>query len=113
MTSYNPGDIVLVDVIFSDGTDIKKRPAVIISTREYHKGRREIIIAAVTGNIDRMLIGDTKIEKWKEAGLLFSSLAAGIVQTIKGRMIERKLGTLLEEDFQRMQKNIKKIIQVA
>jgi len=112
MTKYKCKDVVLVDVVFSDGSGIKKRPALVLSSNEYHKSRREVIIAAVTSNVHRVLCGDTKIKKWKEAGLLVPSLVTGIIQTITGKLINRKLGVLEEEDFQKVQKSLKRAVEL-
>ena len=62
--SYKKGDIVLVKVIFSEGSGTKKRPALIISDEYYHNNRQKVIIAAITSNIERILPGDTKIKEW-------------------------------------------------
>ncbi|MFZ2604168.1 MAG: type II toxin-antitoxin system PemK/MazF family toxin [Candidatus Omnitrophota bacterium] len=110
MTKYKRGDIVVVDFGFSEGTGSKKRPALIISSDNYHKGRQEVIIVAITGNIERTLSGDTKIDKWKDAGLIYPSLVTGIIRTIKDSMIIHKLGTLLQQDFQKVQKNLGKAL---
>lgn len=112
MINYKCGDIVLVDVMFLDGSGIKKRPALIISSDEYHKSRQEVIIAAITSNIHRLLCGDTKIREWEEAGLIVSSLVTGIVQTIKAAMINRKLGILGKDDFQKVQNNLNKALEL-
>lgn len=74
----------------------------------YHNHRQEVIIAAVTSNIDRLLPGDTKIEDWQEAGLKYPSLVTGIIQTLKMNTIGRKLGHLSLYDFSKIQKNLKK-----
>jgi len=108
MTKYKRGDIVLVDFGFAEGTGSKKRPTLIISNDNYHKGRQEVIVVAITGNIKRVLSGDTKIDKWKEAGLIYPSLVTGIIRTIKDSMIIHRLGTLLQQDFQKVQKNLGK-----
>lgn len=108
MIKYKRQDIVLVDFGFSEGTGTKKRPVLIISSDNYHKVRQEVIVAAITGNIKRILFGDTKIDKWKESGLIYSSLVTGIIRTIKENFIIHKLGTLLPEDFQKVQKNLGK-----
>jgi len=110
MTKYKRGDIVLVDFGFSEGTGSKKRPALIISNDNYHQGRQEVIVAAVTGNIKRVLFADTKIDKWKEAGLIYPSLVTGIMRTIKDSMIIHKLGALLQQDLQKVQKNLGKAL---
>jgi mRNA interferase MazF len=106
MTKYKRGDIIVVDFGFSEGTRSKKRPALIISSDNYHKGRQEVIVVAITGNIERVLFGDTKIDKWKEAGLMYPSLVTGIIRTIKDSMIIHKLGILSQQDFQKVQKNL-------
>lgn len=108
MMKYKREDIVVVDFGFSEGEGSKKRPALIISSDNYHNSRQEVIVAAITGNIKRVLFGDTKIDKWKEAGLIYPSLVTGIIRTIKGSMIIHKLGTLSRQDFQKVQKNLGK-----
>jgi mRNA interferase MazF len=106
MTNYRCGDIVLTKVIFSEGEGIKKRPALVVSSDKYHMNRQEVIIAAITSNISRSLTGDTRINQWEEAGLRFPSTVTGIFQTIKRDMVDRKLGTLVDEDFQRVKENL-------
>lgn len=110
MTTYKPADVVLVDFTFSESTKYKKRPALIISSDNYHKSRQEVIIAAITSNVTRMLCGDTKVDGWKEAGLIYPSLVTGIIRTIKMKMIIRKLGRLTKEDFEKVQENLKEVI---
>lgn len=110
MINYSQGDILLVDFSFSEGTGSKKRPALIISSDNYHKKRQEVIIMAITSNIDRVLFGDTKINKWKEAGLLFPSVVTAIIRTIKTSMTIRKLGALSKQDFHSVRENLEKAI---
>ena len=98
--------------MFSEGVGFKKRPALVISSSEYHRSRNEVIIAAVTSNIDRELAGDTRIKEWKKANLLHPSVVTGILQTIKNNMIERKLGALISEDFQNVQNNLRLILSL-
>ena len=110
MTNYKPVDIVLVDFGFSEGTGSKKRPALIISSDNYHESRQEVIVAAITSNMKRVLFGDTKIDEWKEARLIYPSLVTGVIRTIKGGVIIRKLGALSKPDLQKVQKNFGKAI---
>ncbi|MDD3656690.1 MAG: type II toxin-antitoxin system PemK/MazF family toxin [Atribacterota bacterium] len=106
--SYKKGDIVLVKVIFSEGSGTKKRPALIISDEYYHNNRQKVIIAAITSNIERILPGDTKIKEWKKAGLKFPSLVTGIIQTFKKDIIERRLGDLALSDLLEYQSTLRK-----
>ena len=56
MTACKRGDVVLVGFVFSDESGRKLRPAVVISSPAYGRGRKEVVVAAITrGIIDRKL----------------------------------------------------------
>jgi len=94
MTAYKRGDVVLVTFVFADETGVKLRPAVIVSSEAYHNGRDEVIIEAISSRTDRVLPGDHLIQEWQRVGLLFPSVATGIIRTIKQNMVTRKLGSM-------------------
>lgn len=100
MTACNRGDIVLIGFVFSDDSGKKLRPAVIISSEDYHRARQEVVVAAITSNVKRRLFGDHRITDWRGAGLLFPSLVTGIVRTVKRTIIDRKLGSMLRPDME-------------
>jgi mRNA interferase MazF len=108
MTVYRRGDVVLVGFVFSDESGKKLRPAVVISSAAYNRARQEVIVAAVTSNLRRRLFGDYQIVDWKEAGLLFSSVATAIIRTIKRTMIERRLGSLAKTDLQAFDRELRR-----
>jgi len=107
MTEYNRGDVVLVSFVFSDETGERRRPAVIVSSEAYHKSRQEAIIAAITSRTDRILAGDHLIKEWGKAGLLFPSVATGIIRTIKQGMIAKKLGIMPLPDMKGIEGNLR------
>lgn len=94
MTTCKRGDLVLVAFVFADEKGVKKRPALVISSESYHDHRQEIVVAAVTSNIDRILPGDYVIRDWAAAGLPLPSVVSGIVRTIKREMVLRRIGAL-------------------
>jgi mRNA interferase MazF len=110
MIGYKRGDVVLVRFVFSDESGAKRRPAVIISTNDYHQSRQEMIIAAITSNVDRLLAGDYRIANWEAAGLLFPSIATAIIRTIKHSMVERRLGVMLPTDMQAIEKKLREVL---
>ncbi|MBI4492285.1 MAG: type II toxin-antitoxin system PemK/MazF family toxin [Chloroflexi bacterium] len=99
MTACRRGDVVLVEFVFSDESGKKLRPALVISSDAYQHARQEVIIAAITSNVSRHLVGDYLISDWQGAGLLYPSTATGIIRTTKGSMIHRKLGALAQPDM--------------
>jgi len=48
--TYEQGDILLMPFPYSDLTAIKKRPVLVISSREYNTGSNDIIICGITSN---------------------------------------------------------------
>ena len=108
MTAYSRGDVVLVGFVFSDESGKKFRPALVLSSPAYHRGRQEVVVAAITSNIRRRLFGDHVIADWKGAGLLFPSLVTGILRTIKRTMIDRKLGAMPKSDLQAVDRELRR-----
>ncbi len=108
MTAYNRGDVVLVSFVFSDEPGKKFRPAVVISSSAYNRARQEVVVAAITSNIRRRHFGDHLIANWKGAGLLFPSLATGILRTVKRTMIDRKLGTMPKPDMESIDRELRR-----
>ena len=113
MTGYSRGDVVLVNFIFSDETGVKHRPAVIISSDAYLQSRQETIIAAITSRTDRVLFGDCLIGDWQQAGLLFPSVATGIIRTVKQNMIAQKLGVMPKDDMKAIDSELRAILNLA
>lgn len=110
MTSFSRGDVVLVKFVFADEKGVKQRPGLIVSSDGYHRGRRETIIAAVTSNTGRLLVGDYKIKAWRESGLLSPSIVTGIVRTIKHDMIAGKMGTLPATELAAVETKLREIL---
>jgi mRNA interferase MazF len=108
MTACSRGDVVLVRFPFLDGTGVKRRPAVVVSSTQFHRARQEVILAAVTSNVRRQLLGDHLVKDWKRAGLLFPSVVTGILRTVKQTMVERRLGALPEGDLELVERELRR-----
>ena len=110
MMSFSRGDIVLVKFVFADEKGVKQRPGLIVSTDRYHQGRRETILAAVTSNVGRLLVGDYRIKAWRESGLLYPSIVTGIVRTIKHEMIGGTIGELPASELHAVEDKLREIL---
>ena len=82
----------------------------VVSSSAYHEGRQEAIIAAITSNVKRLLVGDHLVSGWRETGLLYPSVVTGIIRTIKQPMIAARLGTLGYQDFYSVSVNLKDVL---
>lgn len=112
MIVYRRGDVVLVGFVFSDHSGVKVRPALVVSSVAYHRRRQEVIVAAITSNTNRRLLGDHLITDWQGAGLLFPSIVTGIVRTVKGTMLERKLGSMALQDMAGVDRQLRRILSL-
>ena len=112
MTRFSRGDIVLVTFVFAEGKGAKRRPGLIVSADRYHHGRQEAILAAITSNIGRLLVGDYKIKAWREAGLPHPSIVTGIVRTIKQDMVVGKMGALKASELTLVEDRLRDILDL-
>lgn len=99
MTTCSFGEILLVPFPFTDQSDVKKRPAVVVSSNAYNKERPDIVIMAVTSQVrSANYLRDIAVSQWKEAGLLKPSVIKPIFTTIEKGLVIQKLGNLKEKD---------------
>lgn len=113
MTNYDFGDVLLVPFPFTDQTDIKKRPAVVVSSSVCNRKRPDLVVMAVTSQIRSTVHwGDTTVLDWKQAGLVKPSVIKPIIATVGKRLIFRRLGHLGQEDRKTLQETLRRIIGV-
>lgn len=84
------GDIVLIKFPFSDGHQVKKRPALVIN--ENSDG--DIIVCRITSQIYNT-DNDILIEDWKHSGLLMPSVVRiNKLATLEKSIVEMKIGKI-------------------
>lgn len=106
-TPFEFGDIVLVPFPFTDQTASKRRPAVIVSSRNYNSTRPDIVVMAVTGQVRQSpALGEVWIGQWQDAGLLKPSAIKPVFATLEQALVIRRLGVLNAEDRAALRKAI-------
>ncbi len=90
MTAYKRGEVILAPFPFSNQSAIKKRPAVIISSDNYINTSSDVIIMAITSQIQHISdIGERRLKDWKAEGLLKPSAIKSAVSTLEQKLIVR------------------------
>jgi mRNA interferase MazF len=81
---FSFGDVVLVPFPFTDQSGTKKRPAAVISGSGYNASRRDIVIMAVTSQVQQPPgDGEALVADWQAAGLISpTELASAQNQTM-------------------------------
>lgn len=104
MIEYKFGDIVLIHFPFSDSSETKKRPALII--KDTKDG--DVIVSRIKSQL-KDTTEDIEIVNWKESGLLIiSTIRIHKIATINKKLIERKLGSLSKLDCDKVLGEIKR-----
>lgn len=114
MTECDTGDVVLLPFPFTDYTSFKKRPAVVVSSREWNSSRPDIIVVAITSRIGKSKFEYVLNEREQKAGGLPvpSAVRLGNLYTVEKRLVRERLGAFSKKTVQSIQTGIHKIISV-
>jgi mRNA interferase MazF len=98
--TYEFGEVVLVPFPFTNQSTQKKRPSVVISSREYNTTRPDLILIAVTSQVKTpLLFGEMMIADWQAAGLFKLSVIKPVITTIQIDLVIKSLGKLISTDL--------------
>lgn len=97
---YQRGDVLLVPFPFSDLSATKVRPAVVISSRQYHSTQPDLLLAAITskGSAAPDLF-DYPLSDWRSAGLHYPSAFKPVVFTLEPGRVIHHVGKLTTADM--------------
>jgi mRNA interferase MazF len=98
MTTYEVGDVVLVDFPQSGSEPRKRRPALVI----LDIGDADVVLAPITTR-EWTGPGDLKLQEWQESGLLRESwVRLAKLACLEKRDVARRLGHLANGDGMRI-----------
>ncbi len=93
---FSAGDVLLVPIVFSDGSGGKKRPVVVV----YDSGDADLLVAPVTSRAARSP-RDVSVLNWQRAGLRLPSIARlEKLATVEKSAVVRTLGRLAPGDWE-------------
>jgi len=110
-SGFGFGDVVLVPFPFTDQSGTKKRPAVVVSCSGYNTQRRDIVIMAITSQVQTPLgFGEAMVTDWQRAGLIKESVLKPVFITIEQRLVVRVMGHLSAADFKTLREVLGDVI---
>ncbi len=109
MHNYRLGDVVLLSFPYTNATQSKKRPAlVLVDTQD-----GDIIVCRITSK-PKGTDFDVDIQDWQQAGLRLSSTARlHKIATLEKAMIAVQLGKLTDSDLLLVKKKVKDIVNAV
>lgn len=102
MQNYQSGSVILLKLPFSDAVTFKLRPVLVLLDTEDD----DVIVARITSQITQTAF-DVEIIEWQKAGLMRPSVVRlHKINTVEKRLLERQLGTLQPNDWEKVCQNI-------
>lgn len=102
------GDIVLVPFPFSDLSTAKVRPALVVSSAQYHQDEPDLLLAALTSNVAAATgVLDYPLQQWKQAGLKFPSAFKPVLFTLDPQRVMHLIGVMPPSELAEIDKRLK------
>ena len=111
-TMPKQGEIVLIPIPFTDLSSNKKRPVLIISKNEYNKNMNDVVVVAITSNLEDKEFGVLiKKEDLAEGELKVDSLIrADKIYTLSQDIIIKRFGAVNNSIIEKVKNHISKLI---
>ena len=109
--AFQRGDVVLVPFPFTDLSTTKVRPAVVVSGALYQASEPDLILGALTSNIDAA-IGpfDYVPRDWQRAGLRLPSAFKPVLCTLDPARVVFQVGALTEADWRQVERRLRRAL---
>jgi mRNA interferase MazF len=105
------GDIVLIQIPYSDLSQQKRRPALVISNDDYNRSSADVIVVALTSNSDRVLYSFTLTSADLVTGNLQrnSQVRVDKVYTLSQQLVLKVFGRVKDEIIVRVQETLQQL----
>jgi mRNA-degrading endonuclease toxin of MazEF toxin-antitoxin module len=113
-SSFEQGDIVILDIPFSSFKDSKLRPALVVSSRKFNQDSPDIVVLKVTGSFFKTKWELELDQKDLERGRLKkkSYIDAGFLLTVEKRLVKKKVGSITTEKLEEVLKTVGSILNI-
>jgi mRNA interferase MazF len=104
MPSYSKHDIVLVRYPFSDLSNSKVRPAVVVNAAH---SSQDILITPLTSKVRSLLEGEFVLSEWSLAGLNVSTAIKRGLYTVHESLVIKVIGKLADVDAEQLEQSLR------
>jgi len=109
-TTYRRGQVVVLNIPFTDRTGTKRRPALVVSTETFHRKLLDVIVCPISSQpryFQRPGPGDHPLVHWSSVGLRHpSTVRVSNILAVEKRIIKRVLGVIPAEDLSRVERGL-------
>lgn len=104
MPNYSKNIVILVRYPFSDLSNAKVRPAVIVN--ESHSSQ-DILIVPLTSNTGALLDGEFVLSDWAAARLNVVTAVKRGIYTVNRSLVIKTVGKLVDDDIDRLEQSLR------
>ncbi len=105
------GEVVLVPFPFTSQAASKKRPAVVVSSKDYNSTKPDVVVMAATSQLRSSGgVGEIWVTDWQNAGLLKPSAIKPVFATLEQTLVIRRLGALAPVDQETLRNSIRTLL---
>jgi mRNA interferase MazF len=115
-TIYKRGQVIVVNVPFSNHTGIKPRPALVISADAFHRDLPDLVVCPISSQpryYQRPGTGDCPLQQWRAVGLRHpSTVRISKLLAVDKEIIKRTLGVLAQKDLIQVEKGLRQALDL-
>ncbi len=104
MPNYSKNEVILVRYPFSDLSNSKVRPAVVVGVPHISQ---DLLITPLTSKVGSLLDGEFVLVEWAEAGLNAITAIKRGLYTVQRNLVIKELGRLGAEDAERLEQSLR------
>ncbi|MEM7594474.1 MAG: type II toxin-antitoxin system PemK/MazF family toxin [Cyanobacteria bacterium P01_A01_bin.83] len=104
MPNYSKNDVILVRYPFSDLSNVKVRPAIVVNTKHISQ---DILIVPLTSKTASLLPGEFTLVEWQAAGLNVPSAVKRGIYTVEQNLVIKTIGQLQQADAHELEDSLK------
>ncbi|MFN8799628.1 MAG: type II toxin-antitoxin system PemK/MazF family toxin [Pseudanabaena sp.] len=104
MTNYSKNIVILVRYPFSDLSNAKVRPAVIVNTPH---SSQDILIVPLTSKTGSLLDGEFVLSDWAAVGLNVVTTVKRGIYTVNRSLVIKTVGKLADVDIERLEQALR------
>ncbi len=105
--TYNPFSVIVVPFPFTDKGNVKRRPALVLSSLEHQKQTAHITLLMITSAKHSAWPSDYSISHLKDTGLTSPSIVRQKIFTIDSKLVIKHIGKLSAADHREILKRLK------
>lgn len=100
MPNYSKNTVILVSYPFSDLSNVKVRPAVVVNSPHISQ---DVLIVPLTSQVSSLLEGEFVLSEWSAAGLNIATAVKRGIYTVNSSLVIKIVGKLADVDSDRIE----------